>query len=115
MPVKNRTVIPFNCFRSYVCRMSDHKGSDSLSEMCSWGVIAMNSPELMGIPSVSDDSQLLERHNLNFVASAQFCICFSKVRSVLSLKTRLGQNFPLSTNLLRILNTCPAWHFYWRR
>ena len=88
--------------------MTDREGSCSLSEMCPLGVIALNSPELMGIQSVRDDNQLLARHNLNFVASAQLCICFSKVRAALSLKTKLGQNFPLGTNLLHVLNTFHA-------
>lgn len=88
--------------------MTDREGSNSPSEMYPLGVIALNSPELIRIQSGRDDNLLLKRCNLNLVASAQLCIYFSKVRSVLSLKEKTGQNFPLGTNLLHILNAFHA-------
>lgn len=118
-PVKNRrTVMPFNCFRAYIYQsdiVTDCEGLNYLSEMCPVGVIAQNSPELVVIQSVWGGNQLFKRCDSNFVPSAQICVCFSKVRSELSLKAKLRQNFPLSTNLFHILNTFHAWHFNWHR
>lgn len=91
--------------------MPDCGGSDSLSGMYPLGVIALKSPYvfgynhiLMGIQSVQNDNQLFKSRNTNFLVKAQHCMCFFKVRSVLRLIKNPGQNFPLCTNLLHILN-----------